>query len=183
MGLQLFANNATTTLAAAINATQTTLEVAAGKGSLFPSPTGSDYFLATLEDVATGVFEIVRVTSRAGDVFTIVRAQESTTGLVLSIGSKVELRITKETMESIQDLALLGGAQAVTHEQSTPQSTWTIIHNLGRYPGVVTFEADFTNPLVPIVGTQIIGDLSYIDANTLEISFGGISVAGIAYLN
>lgn len=183
MSKQLFANNATTNLAVSINATQTTITVDFGKGALFPSPTGGDYFIVTLEDVATGDFEIVRATARAGDIMTVVRAQENTVGLVLALGAKVELRITKETLEEIQNLALLAGAQALKFNQIAPQSTWTLIHNLGRYPGVVTFEATFVDPQNPVVGDQIIGDLSYIDENSIEISFGGISVAGVTYLN
>lgn len=183
MPLQLFANNATTKLAVAIDATQTTLEVEAGKGALFPAPTGGDYFLVTLEDVSTGEFEIVKATARAGDVFTIERAQENTIGLVLAVGAKAELRVTKETLEELQNLALAGGAQAVSFDFSTPQSTWTIIHNLSRFPGVNTFEADFTDPENPIVGIQIVGDITYVDENTMQVTFGGTAVAGRAYLN
>jgi len=38
MTIQLYANNAKTTLAAGITATTTTIKVAAGTGALFPNP-------------------------------------------------------------------------------------------------------------------------------------------------
>lgn len=94
---QLFANNAETTLAAGITSSATSLTVATGTGGVFPTITGGDYFLVTLFNVAAGVesgWEIVKVTARAGDVFTIVRAQEGTTGAAFSTGAYVSLRVT-----------------------------------------------------------------------------------------
>ena len=105
MATQLFANNAKTVLASGISAVATSLTVTAGTGLLFPVITGSDYFLATLCQLSvTGEinFEIVKVTARTSDVFTIVRAQESTTALAYVAGDKVELRLTKETMERLR---------------------------------------------------------------------------------
>ena len=76
MALQ-FANNATTTLAAPLTATATTVTLASGTGSLFPPLSGGNTFISTLTDAATGlVREIVKVTAITGDVLTVVRAQE-----------------------------------------------------------------------------------------------------------
>jgi microcystin-dependent protein len=76
----LFANNATSTLAAPINAQAVQVQVAAGDGAKFPQPlVGQSYFLMTFVDALTGlVNEIVAVTARDGDVMTIVRGYEST---------------------------------------------------------------------------------------------------------
>ena len=96
MATQLFANNASSTLASGITNSATTLTLATGQGALFPSPTGGDWFLLTLTQ-ATGVessWEIVKCTSRSGDVLTIVRAQESTTAAAWSAGAKAEARVT-----------------------------------------------------------------------------------------
>jgi hypothetical protein len=90
----LFTNNAATTLASGINSSVTSLTVASGTGSLFPNPSAPDYFLVTLQGVAGTPIEIVKVTARSTDTFTIVRAQESTTASSFSTGDKVELRIT-----------------------------------------------------------------------------------------
>ncbi len=78
--LLLFSNNAQTTLAGPIASNATTLNVAAGTGSEFPTPiSGQQYFVITLNDQATELQrEIVWVTARSGDTLTILRAQEGT---------------------------------------------------------------------------------------------------------
>lgn len=104
--LQLFANNASSTLAIAINNTDTQLTVA--NGSLFPSPTGSQYFLVTLE--SSGIIEVVMVSSRTGNVLTIAgglsgRAQEGTAAGTFPQGTIVECRVTKGTLSSFLPLS------------------------------------------------------------------------------
>ena len=101
---QLFANNASTTLASNIASGDTTLIVSAGAGALFPSPTGGDYFLITMVGVTSGVetsWEIIKVTARSTDTLTIVRAQESTTAAAWTTGTKIELRLTAGSMNTV----------------------------------------------------------------------------------
>ena len=101
---QLFANNASTTLASNIASGDTTLIVSAGAGALFPSPTGGDYFLITMVGVNSGVetsWEIIKVTARSTDTLTIVRAQESTTSAAWTTGTKIELRLTAGSMNTV----------------------------------------------------------------------------------
>ena len=75
----LGANNAGTTLAFPITASQTTLTVATGTGALFPSPSGNNVLSLSLMDQASGLQrEIVYATNRAEDVFTVLRGQENT---------------------------------------------------------------------------------------------------------
>ena len=81
MTIQLFANNAKTTLAAGINSTQTTITVAPGTGSEFPSPSSGQAFQITLVSATSStVFEICTCTSRSGDSLTVIRGQEGTSG-------------------------------------------------------------------------------------------------------
>ena len=97
MGVQLFTNNANSTLAAGIGTGATALTLTTGDGALFPNPSGGDYFLATLCKVLGGVevsIEVVKVTARATDVLTIVRAQEGTTGTAYASGDRLSLRLT-----------------------------------------------------------------------------------------
>lgn len=97
----LFTNNASALLAASISDVDTTISLEAGKGALFPSPTGSQEFRAALQD-ANGNLEIVQVTARSVDNLTVVRAQEGTTGLAWTLGvTRLELRLTEETMEEL----------------------------------------------------------------------------------
>lgn len=95
--LQQFTNNAASTLAANIGPAALSLTVNTGDGALFPTLTGAQFFLATLNKVTSGIeyaFEVVKVTAVAGDIFTIVRAQEGTTALSFLTGDRVSLRMT-----------------------------------------------------------------------------------------
>ena len=102
-GLALFSNNAATTLASSINSSVTSLSVASGTGALFPSPTGSQYFYCTLANNA-GAVEIVKVTARSTDTFTIVRGQDGTTAASWTIGDKVELRLVNANLTNFGQL-------------------------------------------------------------------------------
>jgi hypothetical protein len=101
MGIKL-TNNAIATVPSAVSSTQTTLTVAAGKGSLFPILGTGDYFFATLSDVNNN-FEIVKVTARTDDVMTMVRAEESTMAIPFPANSRFEHRITAATVQAIID--------------------------------------------------------------------------------
>lgn len=103
-GLNLFTNNAATTLASSILVGDTSLTVAAGTGGLFPSLAGSQYFYCTLSNVGGSVIEIVKVTARSSDTFTIVRAQDNTTASAFSAGDKVELRLTAIDLQNFPQL-------------------------------------------------------------------------------
>jgi hypothetical protein len=93
-----FTNNAASTLAAGINSSVTSLTVAAGTGSLFPTLSGTDYYYCTLANNA-GTVEIVKVTARSTDTFTIVRGQDNTTAVSWSLGDKVELRLNAASLQ------------------------------------------------------------------------------------
>lgn len=114
----LFANNATSTLASGITNVATSLTVAGGTGALFPTLSGGNVFYATLVDASNNI-EIVKVTARSTDTFTIVRAQESTTARAFSTGHKVELRLTAAGLAGKLDLT--GGT--MTGPLGTPAST------------------------------------------------------------
>lgn len=101
----LYTNNATTTLSASITNSTTSLSVASGTGSLFPAITGSDFFFVTISNSA-GTNEIVKVTARSVDTFTIVRAQDGTSAAAWSAGDKVELRITKAMLDQFKTDAI-----------------------------------------------------------------------------
>lgn len=80
MPIILFSDNASTILAAPITLGAGSLTVTSGTGSMFPNPGADQYFPLTLTDAATNSFyEIVQVTARSADTFTIIRGQEGTT--------------------------------------------------------------------------------------------------------
>lgn len=110
-----FANNAATTLASSITNVATSLTVASGTGTLFPTLTGSQYFYCTLENSAGTSREIVKVTARSTDTFTITRAQDGTTGTAFSAGDKVELRLVRA---NLTDFPLLDEANTFAQQQT-----------------------------------------------------------------
>lgn len=79
--IELYANNAYSTIAATLSSSATSMTVASGTGTRFPSPTGNQFFRLTLtsHNSPNTIFEIVYVTARSGDVLTIIRGQESST--------------------------------------------------------------------------------------------------------
>ena len=95
----LFTNHGGSTLSANITAIATSLTIPAADASKFPSPGANQYFKCHLERKSTGEKEIVHVTANAAGVFTIVRAQEGTTGLTFITGDTVALRFTKTECE------------------------------------------------------------------------------------
>lgn len=96
----VLANNVATTLAADISATAGSLSVASGTGSRFPTLVAGQYYYATLIS-SDKRLEIVKVTGRTGDLLTITRAQENTHAMEFFAGSKVELRITAQSIRDI----------------------------------------------------------------------------------
>ena len=101
----LLANNANGNLSGAITAAATTITLQTGQGDLFPSPNdgSGDFFPVTLVR-ATGELEICYCTKRAGDVLTVTRAREGTTGKTFNAGERVSLRLTNGVMRTILDL-------------------------------------------------------------------------------
>jgi len=89
----LFENNAISTLAAGISDSDLSLTIQAADGLLFPSPSGNDSFLCTLSDASNNI-EIIEVTNKSADTFTIVRGQEGTVAKAYLSGDSVELRVT-----------------------------------------------------------------------------------------
>lgn len=98
MTTYVFANNANSTLSAPISSSDTTLELAAGSGSKFPTLSAGQVFTLTLTDAATGqITEIMLCTSRASDSLTVERAQEGTTALAWTTGDFANNFITAGT--------------------------------------------------------------------------------------
>ena len=104
-----FANNAATTLFSSVLMSDTQIVVSPGGGALFPTAGGSDYFMVTVVDSAAGHLEIMKVTNRSGDTFTVERAQENTTARAFTAGSPVELRLTAQSILAAVDIKIPRG--------------------------------------------------------------------------
>jgi hypothetical protein len=123
-----FTNNAATTLASSILVGATSLTVASTTGALFPTLTGSNFFYCTLQNAAGSVVEIVKVTARSTDTFTIVRAQESTTASAFASGDKVELRLTAGEINQLFSGVVQGGGtdQVFIENSKTVTTNYTL---------------------------------------------------------
>jgi len=95
-----FANNAASLLASGINASATSLTVTAGSGVLFPVLSGSKYFYCTLANTS-GALEIIKVTARSSDTFTMIRGQDGTTAQSWNANDKVELRLVAANLNDL----------------------------------------------------------------------------------
>ena len=85
-----------------------------------------------------------------------------------------------ETKPSIIEIGIIGpqgppGPPGTTyiHHQQVAAKTWRVEHDLGGYPSVTVVDSS---------GRYVIGDVQYIDKNTILILFSA-SFAGKAYLN
>jgi len=100
MGDILFSNNAAGALSADITDSATTLVLASGPESLFPSPTASQYSYMTLTD-SSGNLEVVKLTERSGTSCTVVRGQDGTSARAWLAGDSVSVRLTAAALNQI----------------------------------------------------------------------------------
>ncbi len=106
--MTIFVNNAAGTLAANIGPSDAAILLGAGQGAAFPSPTGGNYFYATLQHFATGVIEIVKCTGRSVDTLTVERGRDSTSATSFITGSVLECRLVAVMLVEI-DYRLVAG--------------------------------------------------------------------------
>jgi len=100
-----FANNDSTTLAASITTSQTTITVVSGTGAEFPSPASGSFFSVTLISATnSSTYEICYCTARSGDTLTVTRAQEGTTATAFNAGDTVANMLTAGVMSLIPQL-------------------------------------------------------------------------------
>lgn len=95
-----FANNASSTLASGITNVATACSVQSGEGALWPTLGTDEWCWTTITDGTT--VEIVKVTARASDAFTIERGQQGTLAQAWSSGATVQLRLTRDTLTALQ---------------------------------------------------------------------------------
>jgi hypothetical protein len=67
-----------------------------------------------------------------------------------------------------------GTGGALYYPYPTVSNVWTITHNLGFFPAGVAIE--------DTAGTSVVGDVEYVDSNTLIITFS-FPFAGVVYLS
>jgi hypothetical protein len=129
----IFANDASSDLAAPIASTATTCTVSSGTGALFPNPSAGQQFAFTFNDAATGLLtEICYVTTRSGDVMsTMVRAQEGTVALNWLAGDLCANLVTAGQMAAMQQSAAVYPARIVTASGPFTMTTADVTGGVG----------------------------------------------------
>lgn len=101
MATQLFSNRASALLAASIDDSDLTIQVANGFGALYPNPGAGEFFEVTLQD-QSGNIEIVKIESRSSDLLTVAsggRGQGGTSAQSWTNGvTRVECRLTANAL-------------------------------------------------------------------------------------
>jgi len=178
MGMK-FTNNAATTLDSGINASVTSLTVASGTGALFPTLTASDYFYCTLTNTI-GTIEIVKVTARSTDTFTIVRAQDGTTAGSWSLGDKVELRLVAASLNDFPKLTEANTFSGANTFSATNTFSARATLSVGSVGGPWTTATRPSSPTAGLSGfNSDIGKIEVYNATTSNwVSSGGATGGG-----
>ena len=74
---------------------------------------------------------------------------------------------------SVTTAGLMWQERTFTFNQTVSTNTWNIAHNLGAFPSVSVIDS---------VGNFVIGDVTYIDAGNITLTFNS-AFKGSAYLN
>jgi len=168
---QIYANNVASYIDQPLGGTvsDTSIYIVPADQDLFPSPVvGVEFFLATLENTQTKEWEIVRVTARSGNQLTVIRSQEGESIKSFPLGSKIQLRVTKETLERLYDHS--EEIATYVHDQTVATATWTINHNLNRYPSV-SIEIGTWLAGVFTKTSDAFADISHTSDTTITITF------------
>lgn len=170
-----FANNAATTLFSSVTVSDSQIVVSPGGGALFPNAGSSNYFMVTVVDKTTSTLEIMKVTKRSGDTFTVVRAQEGTTARAFPSGSPVELRLTAQSILDAIDVKIPRGIITMwSGAVDAVPSGWHLCDGTANTP-------DLRNRFIVGAGNSYApgntgGALSYTPTVTVNVAGTGVQV-------
>lgn len=120
---QLFKNNIFGVLQSGIGNSATSMMLT--DASSFPAPTGGDHYLVTLvgfgSNGSENAWEIVKVTAKASNTLTVVRAQEGTTAVSWPGATQVQMRLTAGSLDTKVDKIV--GKGLSTEDYSTAEKS------------------------------------------------------------
>lgn len=173
-------NDTASTLRVGVAAGDTTLVVASGQGSRFPTLGVGDYFYATLEDTA-GNKEIVEVTARTDDTLTATRGAESTTAREFPAGSTIEMRVTAASVidaaaNAVSLTAL--GVTASASELNILDGVTASTAELNRLTGVTWPLVDYNTLSATVAELNLLDGVTWTltDYNTLTASAAELNI-------
>lgn len=170
--IELYANNAYSTLGSPITSTSQT-SITVSSGTSFPSPTGNQFFRMTITSAASPntVIEIVYVTSRSGNSMTVLRGQEGTTATTWVTGSLVANEATKGTYNQFLQSSIGVDTGAVNaYVVATPQ------HETAYYMGMpcTFYTSNASTSTAPTLNLNGLGAAAIKNANGVALVSGQI---------
>ncbi len=130
--------------------------------------TSNDVIIKMPSDIKAGILNIAcygEITEEDEDSAKVFVKKVETTKYSIPV---VESGINDEDLE----IDIVGDKNYV-HEQMQASNEWNIIHKLKKYPSV---------SIIDSAGTNVIGEVTYLDENSLRINFSSI-MSGKAFLN
>ena len=103
----------------------------------------------------------------------ILTVTDNDSNLIVSRPRVILTATAKQGLTGPPGPAGSGGDLNYTHTQVGASNSWSITHNLGKYPSVTVVDSG---------DTEVIGDVLYLSDNALEVHFTA-SFSGKAYLN
>lgn len=101
--------------------------------------------------------------------------QRDTTNLISGAGVTITVEDNRETqqVDVTVTVASASGDKNYVHIQTTPSASWTVLHNLGKYPSVT---------IVTSGGDYVIGSVAYNSINQCTLTFAA-GFSGKAFCN
>lgn len=112
------ANSAYGTISASITSSATTIVLGSGQGARFPTFAAGDFGYATLSDSSNNL-EIVKITARTGDTFTVERGQDGTTARAYAAGDRMDMRPVAANFSMLLDTETAAATYATAASVST----------------------------------------------------------------
>lgn len=91
----------------------------------------------------------------------------------LRVGNSIEEWVSDSNGNLVQQGAGGGTDKNFVHVQGLPSDTWTINHNLNKFPSVT---------IVDSANTEVIGEVEHVDLNNVILKFSG-AFSGRAFFN
>ena len=110
----------------------------------------------------------IKVTTTSGTQINVTRKNSNS----ISVSAKSNKTNVVASPRAVLSTGIISDKN-YEHDQASPSATWTITHNLNKYPSV---------SIVDSAGTLIITEVEYTSKNQVVVTFDA-STSGKAYLN
>ena len=172
----LIKNDAYSTLAVDLLATDTSISLVAGTGDRFPVVAEPDYAYATLQN-AQGRKERIKIVARASgeDVMTIVRAQDDSAARFWAAGDLIECRASAAVLKPLQVLEGAVSADEILGKLGTSSVGLALLKAITQKAGRTALGASTLGDSIFIAATaQIVRDhIEVLSASQVGDLLGG----------